>query len=339
MRAALPALAVLLAGCSRGDVDGLIKADGSSTVFPITALAAERFMADSSDVRVAVGISGTGGGMAKFGRGEIDLANASRPIKDKEVDKIRGAGYDFIELPIAYDGLVVAVHPEATWVDCLTVDELKKMWAPGSTVTNWKDVRAGFPDRPLRLYGAGTDSGTYDYFTAAIVGEEGTSRADFTASEDDNVLVTGVAGDPGALAFFGLAYYEENATRIKAVQIDAGKGAGCVAPSFQSVENGAYQPLARPEFVYVRQDRAADPSVAAFVRYYLTHARAIVTDARYVPLSDETYRLVRARFDAGTAGSLFHGSTVGARIADLLRGTPVDSAAAPPAAPAAHSPH
>lgn len=317
----------VLAGCGRGPVEGLIKIDGSSTVFPITALAAERFMDDTSGVRIAVGISGTGGGMAKFGRGETDLSNASRPIKDKEVEKLHAAGLDFIELPIAYDGLVVAVNPGATWVDCLTVDELKRMWEPGSKVNNWKDVRPGFPDRPLRLYGAGTDSGTYDYFTAAIVGEEGTSRADFTASEDDNVLVTGVAGDPGALAFFGLAYYEESADKVKAVPVDGGKGGGCVAPSFESVESGRYQPLARPEFVYVRKDRAADPAVAAFVRYYLTHARQIVRDAQYVPLSDETYGLVRARFDAQTTGSLFHGSTVGVKIADLLRGVPAASTA------------
>ena len=330
VRAALPAALLVLAGCGGEPVEGLIKADGSSTVFPITALAAERFMDDAPDVRVAVGISGTGGGMAKFGHGEIDLANASRPIKASEVEKVRAAGYDFIELPIAYDGLVVAVHPQATWVDCLTVDELKRMWEPGSKVNSWKDVRPGFPDRPLRLYGAGTDSGTYDYFTAAVVGEEGTSRADFTASEDDNVLVTGVAGDQGALAFFGLAYYEENASRIKAVQIDDGKGGGCVAPTFESVENGSYQPLARPEFVYVRHDRAADPAVAAFVRYYLAHARTIVKDALYVPLSEDTYALVRQRFETGTPGTLFHGSTVGAKIADLLRGTPDSTAADTP---------
>ena len=227
-------------------------------------------------------------------------------------------------------------------MDCLTVDELKRMWEPGSTVNSWRDVRPDFPDTPLRLYGAGADSGTYDYFTAAVVGEEGTSRADFTASEDDNVLVTGVAGDRGALAFFGLAYLEENAGKIKAVRIDDGKGAGCVAPTFETVENGSYQPLARPEFVYVRKDRAADPAVRRFVRYYLTNAATIVRDAQYVPLSAETYRLVLAHFDAGTAGTLFHGSTVGVKIADVLREAPASPGLVPtasaPTAPASPRP-
>ena len=286
--AACLAAVALLGGCrGRGDVDGLVKVDGSSTVFPLTARAAERFMRERPDVRIAVGVSGTGGGFAKFARGETDLSNASRPIKDSEAEKLRAAGYGFVELPVAYDGLVVAVNPGAAWVDCLTVGELKAIWQPGSTVDSWADVRPGFPDRPLRLYGAGTDSGTYDYFTAAVVGEEGKSRADFTASEDDNVLVQGVAGDVGALAFFGMAYLEENRDKIKALGID--NGAGCVAPAFETVENGTYQPLARPEFVYVRADRAADPAIAAFLRHYLANAHTIAPEVGYVPLSADAY--------------------------------------------------
>ncbi len=328
---------VLLGGCSGGALDGLIKVDGSSTVFPLTALVAEAFMDATPGVRVAVGVSGTGGGFAKFGRGETDVSDASRPIKDKEAAKVDGAGYGFIELPVAYDGLVVAVNPGATWVACLTVEELGRLWKPGATINNWKDLRPGFPDKPIRLYGAGTDSGTYDYFTAAVVGEEGKSRADYTASEDDNVLVQGVAGDDGALAFFGLAYLDANRDKVKAVAIDGGKGRGCVAPTAASVEDGTYQPLARPEFIYVRADRAEDPAVAAFIRYYLQHAAALGPRVGAVPLSAEAYRLGLQRFEARTRGSVFHGSTVGVKLADLLRaeGEPADSATAAPAPGAA----
>jgi phosphate transport system substrate-binding protein len=331
MRALLLAALLALGGCAGGGaLDGLMKVDGSSTVFPLTALAAEAFMAREPSVRIAVGVSGTGGGFAKFGRGEIDVGNASRPIKDKEAKKIDEAGYGFIELPVAYDGLVVAVSPEADWVDCLTVEELKRIWEPGSKVNNWRDVRPGFPDRPLRLYGADTDSGTYDYFTAAVVGEEGKSRADYTASSDDNVLVQGVAGDAGALAFFGLAYLDANRDKVRAVSIDQGEGAGCVAPTFESVENGSYQPLARPEFIYVRADRARDPAIAGFVRFYLQNAAALAPRVGAVPLSPEAYRLALRRFEQGVRGTVFHGSTVGVKLADLLRAEGDSAAAAPP---------
>jgi phosphate transport system substrate-binding protein len=331
MRALLLAALLALGGCAGGGaLDGLMKVDGSSTVFPLTALAAEAFMAREPSVRIAVGVSGTGGGFAKFGRGEIDVGNASRPIKDKEAKKIDEAGYGFIELPVAYDGLVVAVSPEADWVDCLTVEELKRIWEPGSKVNNWRDVRPGFPDRPLRLYGADTDSGTYDYFTAAVVGEEGKSRADYTASSDDNLLVRGVAGDAGALAFFGLAYLDANRDKVRAVSIDQGEGAGCVAPTFESVENGSYQPLARPEFIYVRADRARDPAIAGFVRFYLQNAAALAPRVGAVPLSPEAYRLALRRFEQGVRGTVFHGSTVGVKLADLLRAEGDSAAAAPP---------
>lgn len=331
MRALLLAALLALGGCAGGgSLDGLMKVDGSSTVFPLTALAAEAFMAREPSVRIAVGVSGTGGGFAKFGRGEIDVGNASRPIKDKEAKKIDEAGYGFIELPVAYDGLVVAVNPEADWVDCLTVEELKRIWEPGSKVNNWRDVRAGFPDRPLRLYGADTDSGTYDYFTAAVVGEEGKSRADYTASSDDNVLVQGVAGDAGALAFFGLAYLDANRDKVRAVAIDEGEGTGCVAPTFESVENGSYQPLARPEFIYVRADRARDPAIAGFVRFYLQNAATLAPRVGAVPLSPEAYRLALRRFEQGVRGTVFHGSTVGVKLADLLRAEGDTTATTPP---------
>ena len=310
----------VLGGCGGNDrLSGLIKVDGSSTVFPVTARAAEAYMATAPGVRIAVGVSGTGGGFGKFVRREIDISNASRPIKAGEVEKAEAAGIGFIELPVAYDGLVVAVNPGATWVDCLSVEELKRMWEPGSDIDNWRDVRPGFPDVALRLYGAGTDSGTYDYFTAAIVGEEGTSRADFTASEDDNVLVQGVAGDRSALGFFGLAYLENNVGRIKAVGIRQEEGGACVKPSLATVEDGTYQPLARPEFIYVRADRAADPVVAGFVTYYLQHGRTLAPAAGYVPLSEEAYALSLDRFRRGTTGTAFKGSAVGVKLADLLR--------------------
>ncbi len=313
--------------------------DGSSTVFPLAEAVAEEFMRDHPRVRVTVGASGTGGGFAKFARGETDLSNASRPVKPEEGEAARAGGYGLIELPIAYDGLAVVAHPETDWVDCLTLAELRRIWEPDSDADSWADVRAGFPDAELRLYGPGTGSGTYDYFTATVVGAEGASRTDFTASEDDNVLVQGVGGDEGALGFFGLAYYEENAERLKLLAVDGGDG--CVRPSPETVQGGAYHPLARPEFVYVRADRAGDPAVDAFVRYFLEFAAPLAREVGAVPLSDAGYALARARFDRRIAGSVFYGVT-GARVddvlaaampaaADSLRAAPASAAPAPPA--------
>lgn len=330
------ASAGVLAACGGGGqqagdgLTGAVSVDGSSTVFPITEAVAEEFMIANPGVRVTVGVSGTGGGFAKLLRQEIDVADASRPISAGELDMAQRNGVEFIELPVAYDGLSIIVNPTADWVECLTVDELRRMWEPGSDVTRWSQVRPGFPDRPLNLYGPGTDSGTYDYFTAAIVGEEGASRADFTASEDDNVLVQGIAGDPNGLGFFGLAYYEENADRLKLVGVDNGDG-NCVQPSAETVEAGTYQPLARPEFIYVRADRADDPTVQAFVEFYLENAPALVREVGYVPLSAEAYDLARQRFAQGTTGSVFSGIGAGARVADILRGQggAADTTAAP----------
>lgn len=323
-------LSVALAGCAGCDerdptgLSGAVRIDGSSTVFPLSEAVAEEFMRDHPGVRVTVGASGTGGGFAKFARGETDVSDASRAIEAGEVDDLASAGIGFIELPVAYDGIAVVVHPATDWVDCLTTDELAAIWEPGSDAETWADVRSSFPDVPLRLYGPGTDSGTYDYFTAAITGEEGASRTDYTASEDDNVLVQGIAGDEGALGFFGLAYYEENADRLKLLGVDSGDG--CVRPTAETVQSGEYAPLARVEFVYVNANRVAEsPALDALVRFYLQAAAPLAREVGSVPLSDAGYAAVRQRYEAGTTGSAFAGR-VGARVDDVLA-APSDSTA------------
>ncbi len=304
---------------------GVVKLDGSSTVELISVAVAEDF--DNAGMgQATVGESGTGGGLQKFCRGEADIANASRPIKTTEADACKAAGIEFIELPIAYDGLVVVVNPAVDFVDHLTVAELKKMWEPeaGKTITSWKQIREGWPDKALHLYGAGTDSGTYDYFTQAIVGKEHSSRGDYTASEDDNVLVEGVAGDSTALGFFGYAYYEANKEALEAVPIDDGKddnGKGGILPTLETVANGTYQPLSRPLFIYVSVKALERASVASFVDYYLEVAKAIVEEVKYIPLPDAAYDLVKKRFADRKTGSLFAGgSQVGVKIEELLAG-------------------
>jgi phosphate transport system substrate-binding protein len=339
-------LSLVVSACGGGQqpagdgVQGTVSVDGSSTVFPLTEAVAEEFMLENPGVSVTVGSSGTGGGIAKLLRGEIDIANASRPIKGDEAADAEAAGVGFIEIPVAYDGIALVVNTANDWAECLTVDELRAMWEPGSTVDNWREVRGGFPDRPMRLYGAGTDSGTYDYFTAAVVGEEGASRADFTASEDDNVLVQGVAGDVSALGFVPLSYYEANRERLRLVGVTAGddaSGADCIDPSPETVRDGTYQPLSRPIFIYVNEERAADPAVAAFVEYYIEHAGALAEEVGYVALSPEAYAAGAERFEARVVGSVFDGgSQVGVRLEDLLRmeGAAPDSAAVPDSAAA-----
>lgn len=283
-----------LAGCggdrgAAGAVQGAVEVDGSSTVYPISEAVAEEFMiANEGNVRVTVGTSGTGGGFKRFCAGETDISNASRPIKPSEMEACEQAGVEPIEVPVAYDGLSLVVHPDNTWVDCLTVDELKRIWEPGSTVQRWSDVRQGFPSTEIKLYGPGTDSGTFDYFTEAIVGEEDASRADYTASEDDNVLVTGVAGDLGSLGYFGYAYYEENADNLKLLGVDGGQG--CVHPSPQTIENGTYAPLSRPMFIYVSRQALARPAVAEFVRFYMENARELAREVGYVALETGRYQ-------------------------------------------------
>lgn len=266
-----------------------VKVDGSSTVFPITEAVAEEF-GKSGGGKVIVGISGTGGGFKRFCRGETDISDASRPIKQKEIDACREGGVQYVELPVAYDGLAVVINPQNTWVDYLTVEELKKIWEPGAqgVVTMWSQVRGDFPAREIQLFGPGTDSGTFDYFTEVINGKSGSSRGDYTASEDDNVLVEGVASSPGGLGYFGLAYYEENADRVKVVPVK-GKGSA-VVPSRDTVINGTYAPLSRPLFIYVNKDSLkAKPLVAKFVRYYLENAAALSGEVGYVPLPQSEY--------------------------------------------------
>ncbi len=302
-----------------------ITIDGSSTVHPILEAVAEEFQKGHS-ARVTIGVSGTGGGFKKLCAGETAIAGASRPIKPAEVDACKAAGIDWTELPIAYDGLAVVAHPDARWLDHLTTAELKLLWAPEAqgAVTTWKQVRASFPDDPIHLFGPGVDSGTYDYFTRAIVGTEHSSRGDYTASEDDNVLVQGVAMEPRALGFFGYAYYAQNASRLRLVPIDDGNaenGAGPIAPSPDTIRNGSYQPLSRPLFVYVAQDQASRKEVAEFLRYAFTDGRKLVTEIGYVPLPDAAYELSLKRLENRVTGSLFggNGSAVGLTVDALLR--------------------
>ena len=283
-----------------------ISIDGSSTVYPITEAVAEEFQAaGASDTRVTVGISGTGGGFEKFCAGETVISNASRPIKDTEMEACEQAGIEYIELPIAYDAITVVVNPENTWAQSLTVEELKKMWEPAAqgTITSWNQVRSDFPDEPIKLYGPGTDSGTFDYFTDEIVGEEGASRSDFTASEDDNVLVQGVARDPNALGYFGYAYYEANQDQLNAVAINDGSGSG-VLPSAETVNDGTYTPLSRPIYVYINAEAASCPQVEEFVQFYLENAPTLVPEVGYVALPSEDYQAATERFQGSETGAV-----------------------------------
>ncbi|MGC6177426.1 PstS family phosphate ABC transporter substrate-binding protein [Lacrimispora sp. 38-1] len=271
-----------------GKLSGEIRIDGSSTVFPITEAVVEEFNKSEPDVKIPVGISGTGGGFKKFVTKETDISNASRPIKDEEAKKAKDAGVDYIELKVAYDGLSVLVNPENTWVDSLTVEELKKIWNPDSEVKTWKDVRDEWPEEEIKLYAPGTDSGTFDYFTEEINGESGAIRPDFTGSEDDNVLVQGIAGDKNALGFFGFAYYEENQDKLKLVPIDNGNGA--VTPSFETIKSGEYAPLSRPIFIYVNKEALTRAEVKEFVKFYFEKAKDIVPEVGYVSLPEEEYK-------------------------------------------------
>ncbi len=321
--------ALLLAACGGGDgtsngpnatsepaLSGTVEVDGSSTVFPISEAVAEEFLREARKVRVTVGVSGTGGGMKRFCAGETDISDASRPITAAEAADCAANGVEFIELPVAYDGLSVVVHPGNDWAQCLTIAELNLLWGPEAEgkVKNWNQVRAAFPDAGVALYGPGTDSGTFDYFTEVVNGDGGASRADFTASEDDNILVTGVAGDKNALGYFGLAYLEENLGRVKGVEIDG--GGGCVAPSAATVEGGTYAPLSRPLFIYVKKESMAKPQVEAFVDFYLENAAFLAADVGYVKFPDSFYDAIKARWAAAETGSLFSGAT--GSVAEIL---------------------
>tara|TARA_B100001057_G_scaffold76937_1_gene71695 strand:- start:6053 stop:6997 length:945 start_codon:yes stop_codon:yes gene_type:complete len=270
-----------------GELRGTVSLDGSSTVYPISEAIAEEFLSVAPRVRVTVGVSGTGGGFKKFLSREIDINDASRTIKNSEVEEARVNGIDYLEIPVAFDGLSVVVNPNNTWVDHLTVDELRMIWQPGSMVDSWDDIRPNWPQLPIRLYGPGTDSGTFDYFTEAVNGESGASRPDYTASEDDNVLVQGISGDENALGFFGYAYYIENQDNLKIVPIDEGNGP--VAPTARSINDGTYSPLSRPIFVYLNTDSLARPEVRSFVEFYIDNAAGIANEVGYIELPEEMY--------------------------------------------------
>lgn len=294
----LLALALVAGGCGGGadsedGLSGTVSIDGSSTVFPISQAMAEEFQIANRGTRVTVGVSGTGGGFKKFCNGETDISDASREIKPEELEACEANGIEPIEVPVAWDGLTVVVNPVNDWAVCMTVDELRRVWQPGSTIGRWNQIRPEWPDREIVLYGPDTDSGTFDYFTGAIVGEEDASRSDYTASADDNMLVVGVGGDEGALGYFGYAYFEENRDRLKPLEIDGGDG--CVAPTRETIEDGSYTPLSRPTFIYVRSDALERPVVRAFVAFYLDQATVLVPETGYVPMEASRYQEARSR--------------------------------------------
>jgi phosphate transport system substrate-binding protein len=299
-----------------------IKMDGSSTVFPISEAMAEDFQrAKKGKVKVTVGISGTGGGFKKFCRGETDFSNASRPILKKEMDECKKNGVQYIELPVAYDALTVVLHPNNTWAETMTVADLKKMWEPAAQgkVKTWKQVNPAWPDRPLALYGAGADSGTFDYFTEAVTGKSKSSRGDFTASEDDNVLVQGVSRDENAIGYFGYAYYSENQDKLKAAKIADKAGGKGVAPSMDTVVNGSYQPLSRPIFIYINAKSAERPEIREFVDFYMKNADALVREVKYVPLPPKAYVYNSDHFQKKVLGTKFGGENkVGLTIEQLM---------------------
>lgn len=311
-------IGLLLISCSgsgsENTLSGEVRIDGSSTVFPITEAIAEEFRSEAPDVRVTVGVSGTGGGFQKFIRGDIDINNASREIQPTEIEAAQNNNVEYVQLSVAYDGLAVVVNPENDWVEYLTVEELNKIWEPSAqeTITKWSEIREGWPDQDFRLYGPGVASGTYDYFTEAIVGKSGSSRGDFTASEDDNVLVQGIATDKFALGFFGLAYFEENADKLRLVGVQNG-GNSPVEPSLETVSNGTYTPLSRPLFIYVSKSAAEKEPVREFVHFYLENAPQLSKEIGYVPMPDSVYQSQIDKFedfyDAGASDTMATATT------------------------------
>jgi phosphate transport system substrate-binding protein len=312
-------VAVAFSGTTAYAAEKIIKIDGSSTVYPISEAVAEEFQS-AQKIKVTVGESGTGGGFKKFCRGETDISDASRPISQKEMDACKEAGIQFIELPIAYDALTIVVNSKNDFVKSISVEDLKKIWAPGSSVKNWNQVSNSYPNLPMALFGPGTASGTFDYFTEAVNGKAKSSRSDYTPSEDDNVLVQGVANNAGSMGYFGFAYYVENKDKLRALPIIAKAGAVAVMPSVESVMNSTYQPLARPLFIYVNATAAnARPEIKAFVNYYLENASKLVKEVKYIPLTAEDYAAVKSHFKAMKPGTGFNGTPeVGIKINDLI---------------------
>jgi phosphate transport system substrate-binding protein len=297
--AALAATAWAATGSAVPFVSGTLTADGSSTVGPFATAAAEAFGRANKGARITVGISGTGGGFERFCKGETDMSNASRPIRYSEAKRCQDAGIRYIQFLVANDGLSIVANKSNTWANCLTTAELKKIWDRGSNVNSWKDVRAGFPDVPLKLYGPGTDSGTFDFFTEVINGSARRSRSDYNASEDDNVLVRGVEGDRGALGYFGFSYYEENLNRLKLVKVDA--GGGCVAPSSKTVQNRTYRPLSRPLFIYVKRTSFNKAIQRAFIKYIIVNEKTIAKKARYISLTPAQIRKAKRQYNTAIA--------------------------------------
>ena len=318
--AAACASACFAASISAAHADSIIKIDGSSTVYPITEAVAEDFQKSvKGATKVTVGISGTGGGFKKFCRGETDISNASRPILKKEMDECGKLGIKYYELPVAFDALTVVVHPKSK-ITQLTVEQLRKMWEPAAQgkVSTWKQVDPAFADAPLKLFGAGSDSGTFDYFTEAVNGKAKASRGDYTASEDDNVLVQGVSRDVNALGYFGYAYYYENKSKLKAVAIVNSKGKP-VLPSEQTVIDGSYNPLARPIFIYVNEKSLERPEVRQFVEFYMKNAAALTSEVKYVPLPAKAYQTNMTHLAKKKLGTVFGGEAeVGVTIDELL---------------------
>jgi phosphate transport system substrate-binding protein len=311
--------AACLTGCEGGPPRPAIKIDGSSTVYKVSLAAAEEFGKTAPNVDISVKYAGTGGGFKSFAKGDLDVCDASRPITEKELALCKENGVEFYELPIAFDALTVIVNKDNDWTEQMTVEELQKLWHPDNqtTITKWSQIRAGWPDEKITLFGAGTDSGTFEYFTEAIVGEKNKSRSDYTATENDNIILQGVQGDKYALGYVPYAYFEPRADVLKAVKIDAGKGP--VMPSPENVINGTYAPLSRPLFIYVQQKAAERPEVTEFVKFYVSNGKQLALAVKYIPLPDEAYPAVLQRFDSRTTGTVFDGhAAIGMNIHEIL---------------------
>jgi phosphate transport system substrate-binding protein len=317
---ALPLTAACMPGQDAKSMKGSIRLDGSSTVYPLAEAVAEEFRSEAPNVRVTVGLSGTGGGFKRFAANEIDIADASRPIKKSESEAAAKAGVEFIELPVAFDGLSIVVNPKNTWIKSLTVAQLKTIFSADTAAKTWKDVDSSWPANPIKIYAPGTDSGTFDYFKETVVGKDGKIRADLTASEDDNTLVNGVSGDENAIGFFGCAYYFENKDKLKVVPIDGGKGA--VTPTHQTIEDGSYAPFSRPLFIYVNKASAGKAEVKLFVDFFLEHAGELADDVGYVALPKSVYETAKKNFKAVRLGTQFtsaDGNAVPGKVTDIYK--------------------